>query len=85
MSKGKGLRAIYRTSSALSGIVGFKEGTRPEVTRAVWAYIKENDLQDEDDKRIIVPDHQLKSVLGSRPVHMLKLQGFLNKHLEPIE
>lgn len=68
-------------SSALSELLGGdKEMARTEVTKKIWEYIKANNLQDPSDKRIIVPDAKLATVLGSEPVHMMKMSGLVNKH-----
>lgn len=54
--------------------------SRAEVTKKVWAYIKANNLQDENDGRIIHPDDALEPLLGSRPINMMKMTGVLSKH-----
>lgn len=69
-------------SPELSAIVGSTSLSRPEVTKKLWEYIKEHNLQDPKDKRVIVPDAALAKVFGSKePVNMFKLAGLLNKHL----
>ncbi|NDE63852.1 MAG: hypothetical protein EB053_05805, partial [Chlamydiae bacterium] len=54
--------------------------TRGEVTKRIWAYIKEHDLQDPKNKKMIVPDKVLQPILGKEPVHMLKLATALTRH-----
>ncbi|MCH9631310.1 MAG: DNA topoisomerase 1 [Chlamydiia bacterium] len=72
----------YILSKELADVVGEKELPRTEVTKKIWVYIKKNDLQDEKNKRLIVPDKKLEKVFGSKePVDMMKLAGKLTKHL----
>lgn len=52
--------------------------SRPELTKVVWAYVKYHELQDGRD---IVPDEYLSTILGNRPINMLKIQTKLNEHL----
>lgn len=70
-------------SPQLAAVVGAKELSRPEVTKKVWEYIKANELQDPNNKRLIVPDNKLEKVFGhSDPVDMMKLPGILSKHIK---
>ncbi len=69
-------------SADLVKIVGAKTMARTEVTKQIWVYIKEHNLQDAADKRMIKPDAKLAKVLGSEPVHMMKMAGSLNKHMK---
>lgn len=70
-------------SEELSNFVGAKEMSRGDVTKAVWAYIKEHNLQDEKDKRMIVPDEKLAKIFGSNdPINMFKMTGLLSKQMK---
>lgn len=82
MAKSSMLTTKLSLSDELAEVVGKTTATRAEVMKKVWAYIKANDLQDEDDKRVIVPDETLAQVIGKKPVNMMKLAGFLSKHME---
>jgi DNA topoisomerase-1 len=67
----------------LKDFLGTDAMSRGNVTKAVWAYIKEKDLQDPKDKRSILPDSALAKVLGTtEPVNMFKLAGLLGKYIE---
>ena len=69
-------------SKELVDVIGEKELARTEVTKKIWEYIKTHKLQDEKNKRLIVPDKKLEKVFGSKePVDMMKLSGILTKHL----
>lgn len=61
---------------------------RTEVTRNLTKYIKDNNLQKPEDKRIIVPDAKLGKLLGttdSDVVSFFNLQGYLKKHFVKVE
>lgn len=69
-------------SKDLADFVGAKELSRGEVTKRVWDYIKEKQLQDPKDKRTIIPDKALGKIFGSEePVGMFKMAGLLSKHI----
>jgi chromatin remodeling complex protein RSC6 len=68
-------------SLELSAIVGRKPLPRTEVTKRLWAYIKEHDLQDPSNKRVIRPDAVLAGVLGKKPVDMFKMTKLVSEHL----
>ncbi len=55
---------------------------RTEVTSKVIAYVKANNLQNPQDKKQIVPDEKLGSVLqsGTDKVTFFNLQTYLKKH-----
>ncbi len=63
-----------------------EEGTeiaRTEVTQHLIQYIKDNELQFAENKKIIVPDATLKSLLGVKDgyeVTYFNLQRLMNKH-----
>ncbi|MEM1282705.1 MAG: type I DNA topoisomerase [Chlamydiota bacterium] len=71
-----------KLSDELASVVGGNEMTRGEVTKEIWVYIKANNLQDPNDKRMIVPDEKLTQIFGSNdPVSMFKMTGLINKHI----
>lgn len=75
-----GLQAPKKLSPELEAIVGTGPMSRPAVTKALWVYIKEHNLQDANDKRMINPDAKLAAVLGSDPIHMMKMAGKVSPH-----
>lgn len=75
-----------KLSNELCKFLGVAEGTemaRTEVTRRLNAYIRENQLQDQQDKRTINPDAKLKAILdlkdGQKPTYF-NLQSFIKHH-----
>ena len=76
------LQTSYGLSPELQAVCGAKSLTRPQVVKKLWAYIKAHKLQDTKNRRMINPDKKLAEVLGSRPIHMLKIAGALSKHIK---
>jgi upstream activation factor subunit UAF30 len=69
-------------SDKLTPVVGNKPIPRTEVTKRLWAYIKKNKLQDQDNKRMIKADATLKPVFGGKAqVNMFEMTKLVNKHL----
>ena len=64
--------------------MGRSNGTqiaRTEVTQYLINYIKENELQYAENKKVIIPDEKLKSLLGvdgTMEVTYFNLQGLMN-------
>uniref|UniRef100_A0A0A9DXD1 DM2 domain-containing protein n=1 Tax=Arundo donax TaxID=35708 RepID=A0A0A9DXD1_ARUDO len=62
---------------------GAAELPRTEAIKMVWAHIKGNNLQDPNDKKIIVCDEKLKKIFGGRDrVGFLEISGLLNPHFQ---
>ena len=63
-----------------------KEGSeiaRTEVTSFLSKYIRENNLQNTENKKYILPDEKLKFLLGlndNEPLTYFNLQKYMNKH-----
>ncbi|KAJ4790732.1 SWIB/MDM2 domain superfamily protein [Rhynchospora pubera] len=79
--QGKGIMKPWPISPELQELVGAPEMARTEVIKAIWAYIKSNNLQDPEKKRIIVCDDKLKKVFGGKDrVDFLEVSKLLNPH-----
>ena len=77
-----GLTKPMTLSAELQAVIGEGPMPRTEVTKALWVYIKENKLQDENNKRDILPDEKLKKVLdGKDKVNMFEMTKLVSKHL----
>lgn len=59
--------------------------SRPQVVKKLWAYIKENELQDPNDKRQIRCDDKLQAVFKQTRVDMFQMNKLLGNQLYPIE
>lgn len=71
-----------KISDDLAAIVGKGPMPRSEVVKALWVYIKKNNLQDPKAKRNIVADENLKKVFGGKAmVDMFEMTKLVSKHL----
>jgi len=72
-----------QVSEELAAIVGRGPMPRTEVTKKIWAYIKNNRRQDPHNKRNIIPDEKLAKVFGGKktPVNMFDMTKLISKHL----
>ncbi|EPS39337.1 hypothetical protein H072_6883 [Dactylellina haptotyla CBS 200.50] len=71
-------------SPQLSTLLGETQLSRPETVKRIWAYIRENGLQDQSDKRYIICDESLRTVFPTPKVHMFTMNKILSGHLYPI-
>merc|ERR1712070_928677 len=76
--KGVGIFAPKVLSPALATICGGKKMARTEVTKKIWSYIKKNSL---NQGRTIKPDSALKAIFPVASIDMLKMAGYVSKHL----
>merc|ERR1712031_134386 len=76
--KGVGIFAPKTLSPAMAAICGAKVLPRTEVTKKIWAYIKKYKL---NDGRTIKPDEKLKAIFPVASIDMLKMAGYVSKHL----
>ena len=68
---------------ALGAVVGNEPMPRTEVTKRIWDYIRNNNLQDPNDKRTIKADAKLKKVFnGKDSVSMFEMTKLVNGHLK---
>jgi upstream activation factor subunit UAF30 len=71
-----------QVSDDLAAVVGKGPMPRSEVVKALWVYIKKNDLQDPKNKRDILGDDKLKKVFGGKErVNMFEMTKLVSKHL----
>merc|ERR1712216_496340 len=73
-----GIFAKKTLSPALAAICGAKSLPRTEVTKKIWVYIKSHKL---NEGRTIKPDAALKAVFPVSSIDMLKMAGYVSKHL----
>ena len=65
-------------------LVGAKKGeklSRPEVVKRLWAYIKENKLQDPENKQFFKPDKKMEPIFGKDKIRAFGMAKFLKTHL----
>ena len=68
--------------AALAPVVGTKALPRTEVVKKLWRYIKRNNLQDSQNKRMINADDKLKDLFGGKEqVSMFEMTKLVSQHL----
>lgn len=70
-----------RVSDDLAAVVGRGPMPRTEVTKKLWAYIKDHDRQDPKNKRNILADDKLQKIFGKKSVNMFEMTKLVSKHL----
>lgn len=87
--KPSGIAVPQNISPKLSKFMGLEEGekiARTEVTKYIIQYIKENNLQDPNNNKLIKPNDKLKSLLDTEKeekeveINYFNIQRFMNKH-----
>lgn len=58
-----------------------EEAPRSEVVKKVWAYIKENNLQDAKNKQFAKCDDKLMKVIGQKKFRCFGMTKFLKDHM----
>ena len=82
---GKHLTKPLKLSPELAEIVGSKDGeklSRPEVVKRLWAYIKEHNLQDPDQKQFFTPDVTMAPIFGKERIRMFGMIKYCKGHLK---
>src|SRR5262247_4887498 len=82
-SPGAGLMKAVQPSAELAAIVGHAPLPRTEITKRLWDYIKQHNLQDAKDRRMINADAQLRPVVGGREqISMFDLPKLVSHHVQ---
>jgi chromatin remodeling complex protein RSC6 len=69
-------------SAELAAIVGSEPLARSAVVSKVWDYIKENKLQNPENRREILADGKLQPIFGKPKVTMFEMNKYLSQHLK---
>ena len=80
--KPNALQQPLRPSKELAAVVGAEPLPRGEVVSKVWAYIKQHELQNPDNRREILADAKLEAVFGAKKVTMFAMNKHLARHLK---
>ncbi|OIW11184.1 hypothetical protein TanjilG_15397 [Lupinus angustifolius] len=79
--KTRGIMKPRRVSPEMQELIGLPEISRTQALKHIWAYIKQNNLQDPENKKVIICDEKLKKVFAGRDqVGMLEIAGLISPH-----
>ncbi|KAI2512232.1 SWI complex [Fragilaria crotonensis] len=87
-SGGGGLSAVKEISNELAEFLGKgKRMARTEIVKMLWEYIRENDLQNPENKREIILDDKLRRVFGKnvKSFTMFTMNKYVSAHVEPFK
>jgi chromatin remodeling complex protein RSC6 len=76
-----GLSRPVTPSEDLAAIVGKDPLPRSQVVSKVWEHIRNNKLQNPQNKREILADDKLKKVFGTDKCSMFEMNKHLSRHL----
>ena len=79
-----GLQMPLDISPELAKVIGTKKGeqvSRPQVIKKLWAYLKEKNLQDPENKQFFTPDKLMQPVFGSKRIKAFGMSKYLKEHL----
>ena len=75
--------APLTVSANLAEVIGSKPLPRTEIIKKIWDYIKKNNLQDKNNRRMINADAKLKVVFGGKnQVSMFDLAKIVNSNVK---
>lgn len=78
-----GLMAPLTVSDDLAKVIGNEPMPRTQIIKKIWDYIKANDLQDKENRRMINGDDKLKVVFGGKEqISMFELAKVVNNHVK---
>jgi upstream activation factor subunit UAF30 len=83
MAKARGgLAQKVQPDAQLAKVVGSQPMTRSEITKKVWDYVKKNNLQDSQNRRMINADATMKPIFnGQDQVSMFEMTKLVNQHV----
>ena len=74
--------APVQPDDALAAVVGREPLPRTEITKRIWDYIRQHNLQDPNNKRNIKADDKLRPVFdGKSEVSMFEMTKLVNGHI----
>ena len=80
---GGAFMAPVQPDDKLAAVVGNEPLPRTEITKRIWDYIRQNNLQDAKDKRTIKADAKLKPIFdGKDSVSMFEMTKLVNSHVK---
>eukprot|EP00922_Rhytidocystis_sp_ex-Travisia-forbesii_P050477 GHVS01075022.1.p1 GENE.GHVS01075022.1~~GHVS01075022.1.p1 ORF type:complete len:116 (-),score=16.87 GHVS01075022.1:195-542(-) len=78
----RGLHKPVVVKGPLALFLGKQESSFVDIQRALWKHIKEHQLQKPSDKRNIVCDAKLRSIMQKDEVNMLEMAGIIQQYID---
>ena len=78
------LTKLFKVSDDLEAIIGSSVASRPQCIKLLWVYIKENNLENPDNKSFITPDRKMAKVFGKDSIRGFGMAKYLENHLFPL-
>ncbi|CAN4107779.1 unnamed protein product [Withania somnifera] len=78
----RGIMKPRRVSPEMQSFLGgVSEIPRTQALKLIWAHIKANNLQDPQNKKVIICDEKLKTIFGGKErVGFLEIAGLISPH-----
>ena len=81
--RGSALQRPVQPDPKLAAVVGSTPKPRTEITKKIWDYIKANNLQDPENRRMINADAKLRPIFnGKDQVSMFEMTKLVNEHIQ---
>ncbi|XP_065664935.1 SWI/SNF-related matrix-associated actin-dependent regulator of chromatin subfamily D member 1 isoform X2 [Hydra vulgaris] len=75
----------FKLSSQLARVLGIHTQTRPVIIGALWQYIKQNKLQDQEEREFINNDKYMAEIFSCQRMKFCEIPQRLQAHLLPPE
>ncbi|KAL4347877.1 hypothetical protein GQ457_17G011610 [Hibiscus cannabinus] len=77
----RGIMKPRSVTPEMQAVVGVPEISRTQALKQIWAYIKEHNLQDPENKKMINCDEKLKKIFGGKDrIGFLEIAGLISPH-----
>jgi upstream activation factor subunit UAF30 len=79
--KPNGFQKQMRLSEEMAAWVGKPSASRPEITKHLWAYVKERELQDPENKSFVLADAPLRALTGEARFKAFGFASLIKEHI----
>jgi upstream activation factor subunit UAF30 len=62
-------------------VIGVERAPMKEIVRLIWVYIRNNNLQNPLNRKMIIPDQTLAAVIGPKQVDCFKMMTQIRQHI----
>jgi chromatin remodeling complex protein RSC6 len=62
-------------------VIGVERAPMGQIVRLTWDYIRNNNLQNPLNRRMIMPDQTLAAVIGAEEIHCFRMMRNLRQHI----